>query len=65
MRWVALPLISGLLATFALAQPWGQELNRYKGKPVPEAVFTDLDGKTVKLSQHKGKVVVLNFWSVF
>jgi peroxiredoxin len=32
------------------------------GKPAPETVWVDLDGKKVKLSDLKGKVVVLDFW---
>ena len=32
------------------------------GKPVPEIVGADLDGVDFKLSDYKGKVVVLDFW---
>ncbi|MBX9622797.1 MAG: TlpA family protein disulfide reductase [Gemmataceae bacterium] len=32
------------------------------GKPAPEVVGTTVDGKTVKLSDYKGKVVLLDFW---
>jgi len=32
------------------------------GKPVPDIVAEDLDGKSFKLSEYKGKVVVLDFW---
>jgi hypothetical protein len=32
------------------------------GKPVPEINGTDLDGKAFKLSDYKGKVVLLDFW---
>ncbi len=32
------------------------------GKPVPEIEGEDLDGKKFKLSDYKGKVVVLDFW---
>ncbi len=32
------------------------------GKTVPDIVADDLDGKTFKLSDYRGKVVVLDFW---
>jgi len=35
------------------------------GRPAPEAVSKDLDGKMVKLSDYKGKVVVLDFWTTW
>src|SRR5262249_24851226 len=33
------------------------------GKPAPAAESKDLDGKAAKLADHKGKVVVLDFWA--
>jgi thiol-disulfide isomerase/thioredoxin len=35
------------------------------GKPVPEVVSTDVNGKEVKLSSFKGKVVVLDIWATW
>jgi thiol-disulfide isomerase/thioredoxin len=35
------------------------------GQAAPEAASNDLDGKAVKLSDHKGKVVVLDFWATW
>src|SRR5262249_51795303 len=32
------------------------------GKPAPEIAGLDLDGKPFKLSEYKGKVVLLDFW---
>jgi hypothetical protein len=32
------------------------------GKPAPEIIGEDIDGKPMKLSDYKGKVVVLDFW---
>ena len=32
------------------------------GKPVPEVEGPDMDGKTFKISDYKGKVVMLDFW---
>ncbi len=33
------------------------------GKPAPDFSFTTVDGKSVKLSDLKGKPVVVNFWA--
>jgi thiol-disulfide isomerase/thioredoxin len=35
------------------------------GKPVPEVVSRDVDGKTVRLSALKGKVIVLDIWATW
>jgi thiol-disulfide isomerase/thioredoxin len=35
------------------------------GKSAPDIESTDLDGKKVKLSDHKGKVVVLDIWTTW
>lgn len=34
-------------------------------KPMPELVFVGLDGKPWKLSEHRGRVVLLNFWAAW
>jgi peroxiredoxin len=34
-------------------------------KPAPEFELKDADGKPVKLSDYKGKVVLLNFWATW
>jgi thiol-disulfide isomerase/thioredoxin len=35
------------------------------GRPAPEIEGEDLDGKTFKLSDYKGKVVLLDFWAMW
>lgn len=35
------------------------------GKPAPDFLLSDLDGKRVALSSLKGKPVILNFWSTW
>jgi AhpC/TSA family len=35
------------------------------GKPAPEVVSQDLDGRTVRLSDYRGKVVVLDVWATW
>jgi cytochrome c-type biogenesis protein len=34
-----------------------------KGKLAPEIILNDLNGQTVKLTDYRGKVVILNFWA--
>jgi thiol-disulfide isomerase/thioredoxin len=49
-------LIKGTLARFKLAQA---------PKPLPDLAFVDGADKPVKLSDYKGKVVLLNFWATW
>ena len=35
------------------------------GAPAPDFEWTDLDGRTLRLSSYRGKVVVVNFWATW
>jgi cytochrome c biogenesis protein CcmG/thiol:disulfide interchange protein DsbE len=37
----------------------------FKGKPAPDFALQTLDGQTLKLSDLRGKAVVLNFWATW
>ncbi|MGC0772003.1 MAG: TlpA disulfide reductase family protein [Candidatus Acidiferrum sp.] len=39
--------------------------NPTTGLPVPELTLKDLDGKSVSLSDYKGKVILVNFWATW
>ena len=51
-----------LLLTLALA---GAAAEKYAllGKPAPDLVARGLDGENVRVSEHRGEVVVVSFWS--
>ena len=36
-----------------------------EGQPAPDFELTTIDGKTMKLSDYKGKKVILNFWATW
>lgn len=36
-----------------------------KGQPAPEFALQSLDGRTIHLSDYRGKAVVLNFWATW
>jgi RNA polymerase sigma factor (sigma-70 family) len=50
-----------------LAQEAGAELNEIRNlaprKPAPEVTGADVDGRPLKLSDHRGRVVLLSFWA--
>jgi thiol-disulfide isomerase/thioredoxin len=50
-------------------QPAQRELEEIKtrglGKPAPEVAGEDLDGKPIRLSGYRGKVVLLSFWATW
>lgn len=63
VKKVILVCLCYLLAPAAFA---GQGLSPVKDKPVaPEFTLPDLDGKIHRLSDYRGKVVILNFWATW
>jgi thiol-disulfide isomerase/thioredoxin len=53
---LAIAILFFIAATPAAAQPT-------VGQPAYEIVLPDITGKTQKLSDHKGKVVLIDFWA--
>ncbi len=60
LAWVGLFLLLGVVA-ISLAR--SQQGPVAIGKPAPDFTLTTFDGETIKLSDLKGKVVVVNFWA--
>jgi cytochrome c biogenesis protein CcmG/thiol:disulfide interchange protein DsbE len=61
-------VVAGLLtlAKFRLRLPGARTAAvAAKGHDAPDFVLTDLQGQTVKLSDLRGKAVVLNFWATW
>jgi peroxiredoxin len=60
-------LIFTLLLGWILYQriPMYQTSNRMEGRPAPDFSLRSLDGQTYRLSELRGKVVVLNFWATW
>ncbi|HET9474371.1 MAG TPA: TlpA disulfide reductase family protein [Steroidobacteraceae bacterium] len=42
---------------------WAADAYRLIGKPAPDLVARGLTGKNVRISEHRGEVVVVSFWS--
>jgi cytochrome c biogenesis protein CcmG/thiol:disulfide interchange protein DsbE len=61
--------VAKCLALVGLALSLGGAVAQKKGlrvgDPAPEATFRFLDNSTVKLSELRGKVVVINFWATW
>lgn len=59
-------IILVLLGVFAYQRiPMYQTANQMESKIAPEFQLTDLNGNHLKLSDYKGKVVLINFWATW
>jgi cytochrome c biogenesis protein CcmG/thiol:disulfide interchange protein DsbE len=64
LRWVVLAVLAGLFAWAV----WGLAVgsaHAVVGKPAPAFALENLQGKTVRLSDFRGHLVVLNFWATW
>jgi peroxiredoxin len=57
--------ISALLAGCSPSPTRAAEVSNGTRKAAPDFTLTDVSGRPVKLSEYKGKVVLLNFWATW
>lgn len=57
----------GLALSYLYGGPKAEKISNQTGQhqPAPDWELTDVNGKIVKLSDFRGKVVVLNFWATW
>lgn len=53
------------MLALALAPVAGSSTTKLKGQPAPDFVLRTLDNANLRLSEHMGEVVMLNFWATW
>ncbi|MHB1007612.1 MAG: TlpA family protein disulfide reductase [Chloroflexota bacterium] len=64
-QWPRFAALFLALALLLVACGGGQAAAPKVGQPAPDLTLTSLDGQTLKLSELRGKVVLLNFWATY
>jgi cytochrome c biogenesis protein CcmG/thiol:disulfide interchange protein DsbE len=64
LRWLVLAVLAGLFGWAVWGLAAGSP-HAVAGKPAPEFALQDLRGRTVRLSDFRGHLVVLNFWATW
>lgn len=59
------PASPALKSIIAAANSWGPILSNFYGKEMPDFTVTDITGKTQKLSDYRGKEVIVVFWATW
>ncbi|MFA6186599.1 MAG: TlpA disulfide reductase family protein [Phycisphaerae bacterium] len=59
------PVSPNLKSIIAAASSWGPILSSFYGKQMPDFTVTDITGKTQKLSDYRGKEVMVVFWATW
>ena len=58
-------IAAALLAWILLRHPTGAHNNSRTLRPAPDFSLTDLSGRAFRLSNYRGRVVVLDFWATW
>jgi len=58
-------LLLGLCCLFFLSSAHASELKPWKGAATPPLTLKDLNGKTHKLEDYRGKAVMVQFWATW
>jgi peroxiredoxin len=59
------PVTPALKSIIAAASGWGPILSNFYGKQMPDFTVKDITGKTQKLSDYRGKEVMVVFWATW
>ena len=62
--WVAVVCVAAAYGGFWLSQHWG-EPSVDTGALAPELTLTDLNGQPRRLSDFRGKILLVNFWATW
>ncbi len=65
IRGVALSICTVALTGLLWAADNKKDTKSLEGQPAPDFTMQTLDGKTVKLSDQKGSVVLMDFWATW
>ncbi len=60
---ISIMLVFGIQKARHSSRPPGA--GKLQGQPAPDFTLASLDGKTLKLSDYRGKAVLLNFWATW
>lgn len=61
----ALPVLAGVLGLVNGPRRGSGELTRWEGRPAPELTVTATDGTTIRLSELRGRGVIVDFWATW
>jgi len=64
LAFVAVFFLAGCQVQKEKGEDVSQEAQPYEGYPAPDFQLKDLSGETVRLSDLRGKAVLINFWSM-
>lgn len=66
LRWFVFGLLLSIFTGFGLTQAWSMGSRvPVVGTPAEDFQLVDLNGNQQRLSQYRGKVVLLNFWATW